>query len=88
MPIFKEMKVAPTLAGKIMFETHPFVIFIGFMAIATILILKERVIKNKTVTYFFNSIVLIVLILLILYFLLGAFIPLFDTPITSLRGNG
>lgn len=85
--IFKEMNTVPTtLFYKILYEAHPIVLIAGFIIIIAMLILKERVIKNKTITYFINRIVLIALILFTLFFvLITFFMPLYSTPITLLK---
>jgi uncharacterized BrkB/YihY/UPF0761 family membrane protein len=84
--IFKEMNTPTTLFHKILLEAHPIMPITGFLIIIAILIVKERLIKNKTVTYFINSFMLIALIVSIVYFgLCIFFLPLYDAPITSLK---
>lgn len=87
--IFKEMNAPTTLFQKILLETHPIVPITGFLIIMAMFILKERLIKNKTVTYFINRIVLIVIVLSVLSLVLYAFfMPLYNSPITSLKQQG
>lgn len=87
--IFKEMNAPTTLFQKILLETHPVVPITGFLLIMAMFILKERLIKNKTVTNFINRIVLIAIVLSVLSFVLYAyFMPLYNSPITSLKQQG
>lgn len=85
--IFKEMNIVPaTLFHKILYENTPIVLIVVFVLIMSMFILREKIIKNKTITYFINSFVLIALIVSIIYFgLCIFFLPLYDAPITSLK---
>jgi len=87
LQIFREMNAVPTtLFHKILYENPPIILIAVFILIIVLFILKEKIIKNKTITYFINSLVLIALIVSIVYFgLCIFFLPLYDAPITSLK---
>ncbi len=85
--IFKEMDVPATLSYRILIEPHPVVLIVEFIIIIAILILKERVIRNKSITYYINSIILVVLVLSILFFGYSAFFLPLIPLITELQSR-